>query len=468
MHKGAALLVVIFFLAASSMIAALSAFSSTSIAEDSWQTLAPMPTARRNFGVAVVDDKIFAIGGRNDGINLGTNEMYDPVLNTWITKTSMPTPRIDFSIAVYESKIYVFGGISAPPANIVNICATTEVYDPATDTWETKALLPTPRLGASASVVSNKIYVIGGYQRYDGFPYQGGSLKNEVYDPETDTWTERTPIEYDKYDFVRAVSVVDGNRICVIGGETGVIAPSGWSNLNRIYDTTNDTWTTATPIPVGVESAAGAISIGAFGSKRIYVFGGFIDSSYEPCNLTQIYNPDKDVWVTGAQMSTPHAEFGVANVNDELYAIGGSSIHENSRLISDANEKYLPTKITEDILVLSPQNKTYEDNSLPLTFAIDKPTSYMGYNLDGQETVTVTGNTTLSGMSSGSHNLTIYAMDESGKLVASETITFTIIIPEPEQFSTVLIVAVSVTVAAVVALGVLVYFRKRKRFRFVF
>ena len=32
-------------------------------AEDSWATLEPMPTARGSVGVAVVDDKIYAIGG---------------------------------------------------------------------------------------------------------------------------------------------------------------------------------------------------------------------------------------------------------------------------------------------------------------------------------------------------------------------------------------------------------------------
>lgn len=456
MYKETAILFVVSFLVASSILVAPS-FSYSSADEDSWTTLAPMPTARYHAGVAVVDDKIFVIGGRNDWINryLGTNEMYDPVLDTWSTKTSMPTPRIDFSIAVYEGKIYVFGGIVGTNGDSTIICATTEVYDPATDSWETKAAIPTPRLGASASVVNNKIYVIGGYQRYDKWPYQGGSLKNEVYDPETDTWTARALIEY---DFVRATSVVDGNRIYVIGGQTGTIAPSGWSNLNRIYDTTGDTWTTAAPIPVGVESAAGAIANGGFDSKRIYILGGFI-ADCTPCNLTQIYNPEKDVWVTGAEMPTPHASFGVANVNDELFAIGG--VLADLKPPSNATEKYVPTKITEDILVLSPQPKTYEDTILQLTFAINRSTSWMGYSLDGQETLAVTENTTLSGLSNGSHNVTVYAKDEFGKLATSETIIFTL--NKPEQFSMVLIVAVSLVVATVVPLGILVCIRKRKR-----
>ncbi|HOJ89624.1 MAG TPA: hypothetical protein PLH86_00895, partial [Saprospiraceae bacterium] len=36
-------------------------------------------------------------------------------------------------------------------------------YDPTTDTWATKANMPTNNGFSTASVVNNKIYVIGGY-----------------------------------------------------------------------------------------------------------------------------------------------------------------------------------------------------------------------------------------------------------------------------------------------------------------
>ena len=71
--------------------------------EDSWRTMARMPTARSGLGVAVVEGKIYAIGGSNPGY-LGTNEMYDPETDTWTTKASMPNPRCRFAIAVVENK----------------------------------------------------------------------------------------------------------------------------------------------------------------------------------------------------------------------------------------------------------------------------------------------------------------------------------------------------------------------------
>lgn len=79
------------------------------------------------------------------------------------------------------------------------------------------------------------------------------------------------------------------------------------------------------------------------------------------------------------------------------------------------------------------------------------------YNLDGQANVLVSGNTTLTGLAVGLHNLTVFAEDIDGNLGTSETIFFTI----AEPFPTTLII-VAVAVAAVVGLGLLFYLKKRK------
>jgi parallel beta-helix repeat protein len=72
-------------------------------AEDSWETMADMPTARSGLGVAVVNGKIYAIGRE-------VNYEYDPIIDTWTTKKPMSTPRYSFGIAVFQNKIYVIGG----------------------------------------------------------------------------------------------------------------------------------------------------------------------------------------------------------------------------------------------------------------------------------------------------------------------------------------------------------------------
>lgn len=78
------------------------------------------------------------------------------------------------------------------------------------------------------------------------------------------------------------------------------------------------------------------------------------------------------------------------------------------------------------ISILSPENKTYYGNDIPLTFAVDESVSWISYSLGGQTNETITGNTTLTGLSDGSHSLMIYAKDIVGNLGASERVYFSI------------------------------------------
>jgi hypothetical protein len=74
--------------------------------------------------------------------------------------------------------------------------------------------------------------------------------------------------------------------------------------------------------------------------------------------------------------------------------------------------------------------------------------------------VTISGNTTLTDLPYGEHNVTVFATDEVGNTGASETIFFSI--PEPpEPFPTSLVVASIITVI-IVGIGLFVYFKKRK------
>jgi len=94
---------------------------------------------------------------------------------------------------------------------------------------------------------------------------------------------------------------------------------------------------------------------------------------------------------------------------------------------------------------------------------VDELVSQIAYSLDGQENVTVAGNTTLTGLSPGEYNVTVYAQDTVGNVGASETIYFNIAEkPEPESFPTTLVIALVATVVFV-GVGILLYFKKRKR-----
>jgi hypothetical protein len=214
MHK-VVILLLAFTLIMPCLIVVNPAFASENdaknIVENTWTEKAPMPTARSNFGVAVVDGKIYVIGG-TDGIN----EEYDPTTDTWTTKAPMPTGRSALAVASCGSKIYCIGGDlgNASGGNPTNV---TEVYDPSTDSWTTKAPMPTARFSLQANVIGDKMYLIG------GFPYPDKSCINEVCDSATDSWTTATSIPRTVAGYV---SVVANDNIYVID-----------SGATEIYDT---------------------------------------------------------------------------------------------------------------------------------------------------------------------------------------------------------------------------------------
>jgi len=328
--RRATLIIVLVF---SSVLVSLSNIEAVRAADDSWIPLEPIPTIRRNLGVAVVNGKIYAIGGRQDNWGLSTNEEYDPATNTWTTKTPMPTPRSDFGIAVVQNKIYCIGGMryfdySGHGEGI--LCAFNEVYDPLTDTWENKTSMPTTRQRPIANVVNDKIYVICGFQYHNlPPPYTTSGLDvNEVYDPETDSWTTKTPIPTTSSN---PASATVNNKIYVISGFH--------SDLNQIYNPESDTWSQGAPIPTAVALAGAGATTGEMAPKRIYVIGGY--PSYPEVSLNQVYDPDTNTWSSGSQMPTARHSLGVAVINDTLYAIGGGSTNLNVRYY-DENEKYTP------------------------------------------------------------------------------------------------------------------------------
>jgi len=110
------------------------------------------------------------------------------------------------------------------------------------------------------------------------------------------------------------------------------------------------------------------------------------------------------------------------------------------------------------VRLISPKNTTYTYANVTLEFTINKLTSWMGYSLDGQEVVTITGNTTLSGMSNGLHNIIIHAKDTFENMVTYEAIWFSI----AEPFPTTSVIASIITVA-IVGIGLIFYFTKHKK-----
>lgn len=253
-------------------------------ATETWTTRASMPTPRSHFGVATASNgKIYAIGGNNGGaLGLTTVEEYDPATDTWTAKASMPTPRLFLDVAVASNgKIYAIGGRG--PTVWSGQLATVEEYDPATDTWTTRASMPTAREGLGVAAANNgKIYAIG-----------GGTSAVEEYDPATDTWTTRASMTTTRSYL--GVAAASNGKIYAVGGLDG----NNPTATIEEYNPATDRWA-ARPSMSTARSNLGVVA----SNGKIYAIGG-LDSNGHVATVEESLFPIKFSAFYGSHWTSP-------------------------------------------------------------------------------------------------------------------------------------------------------------------
>ena len=250
----------------------------------------------------------------------------------WTQKADMPTARSAFSTCVVDGKIFVIGGslwLEWEEYGDMSI-STVEMYDPETDTWEGKANMPTVRSNASVSVVDGKIYAIGGskikkIQRPGGFSTESEELPTvEMYDPATDTWTQKADMPTPKK-----------TKTCVVDGK--IYAIGGWSTANEqsqletveVYDPATDAWAKAQSMNHARCSAGISVVNG-----EIYAMGGigwppnrdpsgrYLSALY--LSNVEVFNPKTNRWRERTEMSVPKAAHSTSVIDGKIYVMGGT------------------------------------------------------------------------------------------------------------------------------------------------
>lgn len=226
-------------------------------------------------GIAVYQNKIYVVGD-------SYNEVYDVATDTWTSKTAMPTWRIGIQANVVGDKIYLIGGMSdTESGKIINV---NEAYDPATDTWTTKQPIPTAVYLYASAVVDDKIYIIGGSAE----PPNVVLDLVQIYDPENDSWSSGKPMPTAvRYASAGATTgVFAPKRIYVIGG----LQSGSGLNLNQVYDPQTDSWTTGTAMPTARYNLGLAVV-----NDTLYALGGVLLPPYafpkEPLTTNEVYLP---------------------------------------------------------------------------------------------------------------------------------------------------------------------------------
>jgi hypothetical protein len=269
-----------------------------SIESNTWTTSTPLPRAMNHINAAVVDGRIYVLGGLADSNQsapawraVGDSFVYTPSLGRWET---LPTIRASdargsAAVGVYGSLIVLAGGMTdleLSDAGAQNSVDDVSIFDTKKRRWlhlpRRARRLPEARDHAGGAVVGEKMYVLGG--RVQGQE----NIRGTVFVIDLEDLGAGWKISRARMPTPRggvAAGVID-EEVYVFGGEGNREVESGVFDQIEAYDTVRDCWEDAGRMRL---PRHGTYAVGV--GERIYVPGGGILQSAGLVADFDVFNP---------------------------------------------------------------------------------------------------------------------------------------------------------------------------------
>ena len=273
---------------------------------DTWSEFGTIPTSNTGLCTIFHNNKIYCIGGTDNGVTSNRVDIYDINTNSWLKGSNMITAKKYFTAQLYQNKIYCIGGYDTSYLNKV------EIYDIESDSWSTGTSMSNSRAYFSSVLYNGKIYCMGGNNSSDYLN------KVEIYDIESDNWSTATSMPIAKSGHI---SILYNNKIYCIGGS------SSTDYLDRIdvYDIQSNSWSVAnSKMPTARRYFTAQVYNG-----KIYCIGGN-NGSY--LNKVEIYDIESDNWSTATSMTSSLHGLSSIVYDNKIYCIGGYGGFYNNKI----------------------------------------------------------------------------------------------------------------------------------------
>lgn len=272
----------------------------------------PLPVPRGGACGHIIGQTFFVIGGGKSGKeHLDRVDACAAGGGAWRSLKAMPTARSNASSAVLDGRIYVVGGLSGPDHQEGVPSTACEMYDPSTDAWTALAPLSCPRVRPAVVAVDGRIVVIGGRRDEVDTPLIS------AYDPRTGRWSDLGSTPFPARHL--AAAELDG-RIIVAGGfqATPHAAQKGVF-LDAVYavDPVSGACSPLAPLP---EARTAHALIAADG--RLFAIGG-LDKDKALITVADVYDPVANRWTRGPQLASGRAMAVAARHGGAIHLISG-------------------------------------------------------------------------------------------------------------------------------------------------
>lgn len=266
-----------------------------------------MSTPRTGAASAILDGRLYVVGGRGPGgALLATAEVFNATTGAWAPIASLAEGRTDARLLALEGRLYLLGGRDAGDAT-----DDVEVYRPDLDRWdEGDRDLDRSREGLAAGVVGSDLFVLGGVDDNGTFLSTTETLLGdrwEIYAP----WT-LAPAR------ARAGSSSTGDAIVLAGG----FSQFGPLDIVERYAP----GAAPTPLPA-LPTARGGLAL-VVSDDHLLALGGR-DASDTPLTAVDRLAPGTDVWTPLTPLPEPREGAAAAVLGNDLYVAGGTGAFDS-------------------------------------------------------------------------------------------------------------------------------------------
>jgi len=262
-------------------------------------------TPRHENSFVQVGDKFYLFGGRESADKM---DIYDYQTDTWTQAASTaPFEFNHFQATEYQGLIWVIGAFQDNAFPNETPADHIYMYDPATDTWIQGPEIPSGRKRGSAALVmhNDKFYVVAG----NTIGHNGGYIPwFDEFDPATGVWTPLADAPHARDHFHATVL---NNKLYVVGGRhsggsQGTFAPV--IPEVDVYDFGTKAWSTL-PANSNLPNARAASATVSF-QGEIYVIGG--EGNGQAYANTDALNVNTNTWVSKDDLN--HARHGTQGI----------------------------------------------------------------------------------------------------------------------------------------------------------
>ncbi|WP_224248147.1 Kelch repeat-containing protein [Hyalangium gracile] len=262
-----------------------------------WDPTGPMRGGPRwgHTATLLPDGRVLITGGSAQkwSFFLDSTELYDPATNTWSGGARMHVRRLHHSATLLrDGRVLVAGG-----EGFEFYSARAELYDPATNTWTMTGSMAEGRSRHLATLLPDgKVLVAGGENM------SGGLTSAEVYDPATGTWSQAGPMAEPHFG---TAPLLPTGKVLATGGTSA-----------ELYDPATRSWSPTRP-PLAPLGGPPVVLL----SGKVLVAGG---------RTAQLYDAATDTWsLTGAPLE-PIGGPAVLLLDGRVLVVGAELYEPNS------------------------------------------------------------------------------------------------------------------------------------------